>query len=95
MAKMNGIQNMSKEELENLMAEIKERQEELRREEVKEIVKKIFLGSKVKYLKKNEEVIGEINAITSDYVSVALEVEENGCKNRRLPYEKIIEVVAE
>lgn len=80
------------DELDDFESRINERRKELLREKAKEITKKISIGSKVKYLSKGEEVWAVVNAITLDYVSVELNEEKNGCKNKRLKYENIIEV---
>jgi len=81
------------EELDGFQEKIQERRKELLREKAKEIAKTISIGSNVKYLSKGEEVVAPVNAITLDYVSVALNEEKNGCTSKRLKYTDIIEVV--
>lgn len=90
MAAQKKIDEMGIEELDALTSQIEERRTQIRREEHKELMKKITIGSQVKYKLRGEEVSGEVNMMSLDYVSVSLPYPINNCNSRRLKYEEVL-----
>jgi hypothetical protein len=85
------VQEMAEEELVELEAVVKEKLIALKLEKNKDMLKQISIGKFVLYSKnRNKRSTGIVDMITSDFIGLKPVGGEG--KNRRIPYEQVIEV---
>lgn len=92
MAKTNGVENMNMEELTALEVQIEERKRALRQESLKEILKELYIGRRIKVKTRNGDTWATIHAITTEVVTASMEEDDGQIHNRRIPFEKILEM---